>query len=88
LDFQIKNTDTIAYGCPDPTCHPPTTTNTRQYHASFLVPAGTVKVDPNFPNGTFYEIDAAIALLDTCKSLPTTGITGSVPVEEVLFFSA
>lgn len=89
LDFQIKNTDTIDYGCPNPNCFPPpgTTTNTRQYHASFLVPAGTVKVDPNFPNGTIYELDVAIALLNACNSLPTTGITGSVPVEEVLFFS-
>jgi hypothetical protein len=87
LDFQIKNTDNIDYGCPNPNCVPPTTANTRQYHASFLVPAGTVKVDPNFPNGTIYEIDVAIALLDACNSLPSTGITGSVPVEEVLFFS-
>src|SRR5215469_644004 len=78
----------IDYGCPNPNCFPPTTTNTRQYHASFLVPAGTVPLDPNATNGTFYELDVAIALLNTCNSLPTTGITGSVPLEEVLFYSA
>jgi hypothetical protein len=84
LDFQIKNTDNIDYGCPDPNCYPNgTTANTRQYHASFLVPADTVKV--NAPAGTPYELDVAIVLLDTCNSLPTTGITGSVPVGEILF---
>jgi hypothetical protein len=87
LDFQIQS-DAIPYGCPNSTCVPPTTTNTRQYHASFLVPANTVPLDPNVPTATFYELDVSIVLLDTCNSLPTTGITGSVPLEEVLFFSA
>jgi hypothetical protein len=88
LDFQIQPAKSIDYGCPNPNCFPPTTTNTRQYHASFLVPAGTVPLDPNATTGTFYELDVAIALLNTCNSLPTTGITGSVPLEEVLFYSA
>jgi hypothetical protein len=88
LDFQIYS-DYIPYGCPNSTCHPPTTTNTRQYHASFRVPANTVPLDPNSPiPGTFYELDVAIVLLDTCNYLPSTGITGEVPLEEVLFYSA
>jgi hypothetical protein len=88
LDLQIQPANTIPYGCPDPNCFPPTTANTRQYHTSFLVPINTVPLDPNAPFGTFYELDVAIALLDSCNSLPTTGITGSVALEEVLFFSA
>jgi hypothetical protein len=48
-----------------------------------------VPLDPNAPTpGTFYELDVSIILIDSCNSLPTTGITGSVPLEEVLFFSA
>jgi len=87
LDFQIYS-NRIDFGCPNANCHPPTTNNSRQYHASFLVPAGTVALDPNTPTpGTFYELDVSIVLLDTCNSLPTTGIIGSVPLEEVLFFS-
>jgi hypothetical protein len=88
LDFQIYS-DHIPYGCPDQTCHPPTTNNTRQYHASFRIPANTVPLDPNSPiPGTTYELDVEIVLLNSCNSLPTTGITGSVPLEEVLFYSA
>lgn len=84
LDFQIQS-NLIPYGCPDSTCFPPTTTNTRQYHASFLVPANTVTA--NVPTGTPYELDVSIVLLDTCNSLPTTGIVGFVPLEDILFFS-
>jgi hypothetical protein len=89
LDFQIWS-DNIDFLCPDPTCYPNgTTSNSRQYHTSFLVPAGTVPIDPNTPTpGTFYELDVSIVLLDVCNSLPTTGITGSVPLEEVLFYRA
>src|SRR5712691_8525089 len=77
LDFQIKPTNSIPYGCPDPTSSPLTTTNTRQYHASFLAPANTVSLDPNSPTATFYELDVSIVLLNSCNSLPTTGIVGS-----------
>jgi len=86
LDFQIQGTGAIEYGCPDPTCFPNgTSNNTRQYHASFLVPAGTVTV--NATTGTPYELNVSIVLLDVCNNLPT-GIVGSVPLEDVLFFSA
>jgi hypothetical protein len=85
LDFQIQPAKPIDYGCPNPTCYPPTTNNTRQYHASFLVPANTVTA--NVPTGTPYELNVSIVLLDTCNSLPTTGIVGFVPLEDVLFFS-
>jgi hypothetical protein len=91
LDFSIFS-DEIPFGCPDPKCVPPTTNSTRQYHASFLVPAGTVPLDPNTPTpGTFDELDVSIVLLSQCldpttgKKVPT-GVIGSVPLEEVLFF--
>jgi len=86
LDLQIQAKDPVPYGCPNDGCQP-ADANTRQYHASFLVPANTVQLDPNVPNATFYELDVSIVLLDACKSLPTTGITGSIALEEVLFFS-
>jgi hypothetical protein len=87
LDFQIQAASPTPYGCPDPNCYPNgTTSNSRQYHASFLVPPGTVAA--NATTGTFYELDVSIVLLDACNSLPTTGIVGSVPLEEILFFSA
>ncbi len=87
LDFQIKPTNPIPYDYPDGTSSPPTTINTKQYHASFLAPANTVSLDPNSPTATFYELDVSIVLLDTSNSLPTTGIVGSVSLEEVFFFS-
>jgi hypothetical protein len=86
LDLQIQATDPIPYGCPNDGCQP-ADANARQYHASFSIPANTVKLDPNVPNSTFYELDVSIVLLDNCNSLPTTGITGSVALEEVLIFS-
>lgn len=88
LDFQIYS-NKIDFGCPNANCYPNgTTTNSRQYHASFSVPPDTVALDPNTPTpGTFYELDVSIVLLDACNSLPTTGIVGSVPLEEVLFYS-
>jgi hypothetical protein len=85
LDFEIQPTNAIPYGCPNPNCFPPTTRDTRQYHASFLVPANTVTVDAH--SGTPYELNVSIVLLDTCENLPT-GIIGFVPLEDILFFSA
>ena len=85
LDFQIQPSKNIPYGCPDPNCVPPTTTNSRQYHTIFRVPTSTVTAD--VPAGTPYELNVSIVLLDACNSLPTTGIVGFVPLEDVLFFS-
>src|SRR5689334_17354641 len=86
LDLQIQATNPIPFGCPNDGCQL-ADPNSRQYHASFLVPKNTVQLDPNVPNATFYELDVSIVLLDVCNAQPTTGITGSIALEEVLFFS-
>jgi hypothetical protein len=86
LDFQIQAYPNIDFGCPGKGCQPATAINSRQYHAIFRVPADTVQVtDPN--RGTPYKLDVSIVLLNHCNSLPTTGIIGSVELEDVLFFS-
>ncbi len=85
FDFQIQADPNIPFGCPGEGCQP-TDVNSRQYHASFLVPADTVPVTDD-KRGTPYELNISIVLLNDCNSLPTTGIVGFVSLEDVLFYS-